>query len=39
LVVLQPGTVQAGDPIRLEPGPREVGLSELFKQRARGLLR
>jgi MOSC domain-containing protein YiiM len=39
LVVLQPGTVQAGDPIRLEPGPREVGLSELFRERARGLLR
>jgi MOSC domain-containing protein YiiM len=39
LVVLQPGKVQAGDAITLEPGPREVGLSELFKERARGLLR
>ena len=31
LGVLVPGQVQAGDPIRLEPGPREVNLRELFK--------
>ncbi len=36
LVVLNGGTLQAGDPIRLVPGPREVGLRELFKARTRG---
>ena len=30
------GTVQAGDGVRLDPGPREVNLRELFKARARG---
>lgn len=33
LGVLEPGTVGAGDPVRLEPGPREVNLRELFKAR------
>jgi MOSC domain-containing protein YiiM len=33
LGVLEPGTVRAGDPIRLEPGPREVNLRALFKAR------
>ena len=36
LAVIEPGTVQAGDTIRLEPGPREVNLRELFKARSRG---
>jgi MOSC domain-containing protein YiiM len=31
LAVIEPGTVQAGDAIRLEPGPREVGIRELFR--------
>jgi MOSC domain-containing protein YiiM len=35
LGVVEPGTVQAGDAIRLEPGPREVNLRELFKARAK----
>lgn len=35
LAVRVPGTVRAGDPVRLEPGPREVGLRELFRSRAR----
>jgi MOSC domain-containing protein YiiM len=35
LGVFEPGTVQAGDSVRLEPGPREVNLRELFKARAR----
>lgn len=33
LGVLTPGTLRAGDPIRLEPGPREVNLRELFRDR------
>lgn len=33
LGVLEPGHVGAGDPVRLEPGPREVNLRELFKAR------
>lgn len=33
LGVLEPGRVSAGDPVRLEPGPREVNLRELFKAR------
>jgi MOSC domain-containing protein YiiM len=37
LAVLQGGQLQAGDRFELVPGPREVGLTELFKQRARGL--
>ena len=35
LAVIVPGTVGAGDEIRLEPGPREVSLRELFRARAR----
>ena len=35
LAVIEPGTVCAGDPIELIPGPREVGVSELFRARAR----
>lgn len=35
LAVVVPGTVGAGDAIELRPGPREVGLRELFKARAR----
>ncbi|CAD5373470.1 MOSC domain-containing protein [Rubrivivax sp. A210] len=34
LAVLEPGTLSAGDAIRLEPGPREVNLRELFRARA-----
>ena len=34
LAVIEPGTVQAGDTIRLEAGPREVNLRELFRTRA-----
>jgi MOSC domain-containing protein YiiM len=37
LAVLQGGQLQAGEAFELVPGPREVGLLELFKQRARGL--
>lgn len=37
LAVLRHGTVQAGEALRIEPGPREVGLRELFKSKARGL--
>jgi MOSC domain-containing protein YiiM len=33
LLVIEPGSVQAGDAARLEPGPREVNLSELFRAR------
>lgn len=33
LGVIVPGEVQAGDPIRLEAGPRAVNLRELFKAR------
>jgi MOSC domain-containing protein YiiM len=36
LAVIEPGTVQAEDSVRLEPGPREVNLRELFKSRTRG---
>lgn len=36
LVVLEPGTVQAGDAIELVPGPREVNLRELFLKRVPG---
>jgi MOSC domain-containing protein YiiM len=35
LGVVEPGTVTAGDPIELIPGPREVNLRELFRARAR----
>jgi len=33
LAVIEPGTVSAGDPIELQPGPREVNLRELFRAR------
>jgi MOSC domain-containing protein YiiM len=33
LLVIEPGSVQAGDAARLEPGPREVNLSDLFRAR------
>ena len=36
LAVLQPGFVQAGDAFELQPGPRELGLTELFRSRMRG---
>ena len=35
LGVIEPGAVAAGDPIRLEPGPRELPLRDLFKARLR----
>lgn len=34
LGVVQGGQICAGDPIELEPGPREVNLRELFRARA-----
>ena len=33
LAVLHAGSVAAGDALRLEPGPREVNLRELFMAR------
>lgn len=36
LAVRQPGHIQAGDPFTLVPGPREVGLLELFRARTAG---
>lgn len=36
LGVIQPGAVQAGDNIVLEPGPREVNLRALFKAQMAG---
>ena len=35
LAVRVPGSLQAGATLRLEPGPREVNLRELFRARAR----
>jgi MOSC domain-containing protein YiiM len=35
LVVLEAGTVTAGDPVQLLPGPREVNIRELFLSRMR----
>ena len=35
LAVIAPGTLGMGDMIRLEPGPREVNLRDLFRARAR----
>ena len=35
LAVRHPGTLQAGDPIELVPGPREVNLRDLFMARHR----
>jgi len=37
LAVLQGGVVQAGDRVELQPGPRELSITELFRFRARGL--
>lgn len=34
LVVLEAGTVTAGDPVELLPGPRDVNIRELFRARA-----
>ena len=39
LAVREPGTIAAGQSFTLEPGPREVGIVELFKARVRGSLR
>lgn len=33
LAVIEPGSVSAGDEVRLEAGPREVGIRELFRAR------
>lgn len=35
LAVLEPGTVQEGDHIVVEAGPREIGIRELFRSRGR----
>ena len=35
LAVLEPGSVQAGDHIVVEAGPREIGIQELFRSRGR----
>jgi MOSC domain-containing protein YiiM len=35
MAVLRPGTLQSGDPITLQAGPREVNLRQLFRSRAR----
>lgn len=36
LAVRRPGTVQAGEGFRVEPGPREVSIPELFRLAMRG---
>jgi MOSC domain-containing protein YiiM len=36
LGVIEPGRVSAGDPVRLEPGPRELNLRALFRARTAG---
>ena len=36
LGVVEPGSVRAGDPVQLLPGPREVNLRELFRSRMAG---
>jgi len=36
LAVIRPGTIAAGQTFELVPGPREVGLRELFRARTRG---
>jgi MOSC domain-containing protein YiiM len=36
LGVIEPGTVRAGDPIEIEPGPRQVNLRELFRAKTGG---
>jgi len=35
LGVILPGVLAAGDRVRLQPGPREVNLRDLFRSRAR----
>jgi MOSC domain-containing protein YiiM len=35
LAVLEPGSVQAGDAIRLQAGPREVSIQEIFRSRTK----
>ena len=35
LAVKREGTIAAGEPFELVPGPREVGISELFKAKAK----
>jgi MOSC domain-containing protein YiiM len=39
LQVIEPGTLQAGDAIVLEAGPREVSIRELFRSRTRSRTR
>jgi MOSC domain-containing protein YiiM len=39
LAVVEPGVVQAGETFTLQPGPREVGLAELFRARTAGKAR
>lgn len=36
LAVVEPGRLQAGETFTLQPGPREVGLLELFRARTAG---
>lgn len=36
LAVLVPGTVQAGDELRLEPGPRELSVLDMFRAKVQG---
>jgi len=36
LAVKQPGAIQSGDSFTLQPGPRELGLLELFRSRTAG---
>lgn len=36
LAVIEPGTLHAGEAFTLRPGPREVGLLELFRARTAG---
>lgn len=36
LAVVEPGTIAAGDAFELLPGPREVGIRELFESRRAG---
>ncbi len=35
--VREPGTIAAGEPFEIVPGPREVGIVELFRMRTRGV--
>ena len=37
LAVRQPGTIAAGEAFSLEPGPRQVGIGELFRARMKRL--